>query len=180
MEDKQLSAKQYIRTKARTLPIEKCLVADLYENMGLTMCLLVRKQPDDKYTFASILVDRLCMGVKNSIVNCNFTLSEIEDYESRMNNHAEMEEVSPTYFHNLVFGALDYALELGLKPPTNFEYALWVLDESYVDDGINDIEMGWKGKPFYIQGPYDDKTRVLSKLKASVGEGNFDFAVEEF
>jgi hypothetical protein len=178
MENKKFSPKKYLQENGRKLPVEKCLIADLYNQKGLTLCLIVKRQPGGKYTYANILVDRLCLGVKNSIVNCNLTEEELDDMIDKMESHGPAVEVSITYFHNLIYGAIDYASELGLEPPKDFYLAEYVLDPDLVDDGIDEIEMGYNGKPLYIQGPYDNYRKIISALNASVGIGGYEYITE--
>jgi len=54
----------------------------------------------------------------------------------------------------------------------------YVLDPDLVDDGIDNIEMGWNGKPFYIKGPYDNYRKIISALNASVGPGGYEYIAE--
>ena len=95
-----------------------------------------------------------------------------------MENHAPAIEVTTTYFHNLIYGAIDYASGLGIAPPKDFYLAEYVLDPDLVDDGIDEIEMGCNGKPFYIQGPYDNSRKIISALNASVGPGGYEYITE--
>jgi hypothetical protein len=88
--------------------------------------------------------------------------------------------VSPTQFHNLIYGALDYAAELGLKPPKDFYLAEYVLDENLVDDDIDNIEMGWNGKPLFVEGPYDNTQKILAALNNSVGRDGYKYIVKGF
>ena len=180
MQKNNFSPIKYLKEKGKQLPIEKCLISDNYNKQGFTMCLIVRKQPGGKFTFASVLVDRLCLGIKDSITNCNFTSEQIDKLISDMENNAPLEEASPTYLHNMIYGALDYAAELGLKPPKDFYLAEYVLDENLVDDGIDEIEMGWNGKPMYIEGPFDDTQKILSALNKNVGREGYEFIVKSF
>jgi len=170
-----MNCKKYIIRNGRKIPIYKCLIADGYAEKGLTQCLIIRKQPGGKFTFAFILVDRLCLGVKNAFANCNFTWDQIEDLIAKISSQYEPEDVSPTYFHNLVYGAIDYAGELGLKPHKDFGLAEYVLDPDLIDDGIDEIEMGMDGKPFFISGPYDNVSKILNTLNRTVGEDHYTF-----
>ncbi len=170
-----MNCKKYIIRNGRTLPIFKCLIGDGYEEQGLTQCLIIRKQPGGKFTFAFFMVDRLCLGVKNAFVNCNFTEEQIEDLIEKVFRDYEPEEVTPAYFHNLVYGAIDYAGEFGLKPHKDFGLAEYILDPDLIDDGIDEIEMGLDGKPFFISGPYDNVQKILNALDRTVGEGNYTF-----
>ncbi|HAH57778.1 MAG: hypothetical protein KUL83_07845 [Lentimicrobium sp.] len=179
MKNQAFSPRKYLKEKGRLLTIDKCLIADNFKNNGLTICLIVRAQPGGKFTFASILVDRLCLGVKSCMANCNFTALQIEELIEKSERYGKMNEVDPVYFHNLVYAAIDYASELGFKTPDDFYLAEYVLDPEYIDDGIDDIEMGRNGKPYYIQGPYDDVNRIISTLNRSVGPDGYKF-IREF
>ena len=48
----KFSPKKYLQENGRKLPVERCLIADGYSRKGLTICLIVKKQPGGKYTFA--------------------------------------------------------------------------------------------------------------------------------
>lgn len=178
MENSKFSSKKYLQENGRKLPVEKCLISDRYNQKGLTVCLIIKRQPGGKYTFANVLVDRLCLGIKNTIVNCNLTEEGLDTIIDEMENHAPAVEVTTAYFHNLIYGALDYASELGIEPPKDFNLAEYVLDPDLVDDGIDQIEMGWNGKPFYIRGPYDNYRKIISALNASVGQDGYEYIAE--
>ncbi len=177
----KFSPEKYIRQNGRKLPIEKCLVADGYDEMLLTLALIIRKQPSNYYSFAFFMIDRYCLGVKSTITNCNVIQSTLDDLKSKSSAHyGEMKEVSPVYFHNLVFGAIDYAESLGFKPRNGFETAQYLLQPELVDDGIDDIEFGYEGKPNFIAGPDDNVNLILNTLNRSVGEGNYNFTYPQF
>ncbi len=180
MQKNSFSPKKYLKEKGKQLPIDRCLISDNYTDKGFTMCLIIRKQPSGKFSFGSFLVDRLCLGIKDSMSNCNFTSEQIDELIEQMTRNAPVEEVSPTYFHNLIYGALDYAAELGLSAPKDFYLAEYLLDENLIDDNIDEIEMGWDGKPLYVAGPHDNKQKILSALKQCVGEDGFEYIVKSF
>lgn len=180
MQKNTFSPKKYLKEKGKHLPIDRCLISDNYSNRGFTMCLIIRQQPSGKFAFGSFLVDRLCLGIKDSMSNCNFTSEQIDELIEQMASNAPVEEVSPTYFHNMIYGALDYASELGLSAPKDFYLAEYLLDEELVDDDIDEIEMGWNGKPFYVEGPHDNKQKILGALNQSVGKEGYEFIVGGF
>lgn len=175
----KFSPEKYIRENAKKFPTEVCLIADLYKIKGLTSCFIIKKQPSGKFMFANFLVDRLCLGVKDTIVNCNYFESDLKNiiYEMAV-SQCDFEEVTEIYFNNLIFGAIDYAKELGFNTPKDFALAECFLNENLVNDDIDDIEMGWDSKPFFISGPFDDEKRILAKLNASVGEGNYKYVTK--
>jgi len=179
MKNQKFSPIKYLKEKGKILPIEKCLLADFYEqDNGVTICLIIKKQPSGKFAFANILVDRCCLGVKSSIANCNITEIELNNMLEQMSQHGEMVEVSPEYFHNIVYAAVDYAEELGFSPPKDFYIAEYLLDTAYITDEIDKIEMGKNGKPFYIQGPFDNSKKIIQTLNNSVGKGGYDYIIE--
>jgi len=73
---------------------------------------------------------------------------------------------------HLVWGAVDYARELGFEPHPDFQPAsahLGAWRES------SDITFGRDGVPFYVSGPFDNPVSVTRTLNRSVGEGNFHY-----
>jgi len=177
----KFSPEKYILQNGRQLPIEKCLVADGYDEMLLTLALIIRKQPSNYFSFAFFMIDRHCLGVKNTISNCNVIQSTLDELISKSSGqYGEMKEVSPVYFHNLVFGAIDYAESIGFKPRGGFDIAQFLLQPELVDNGIDDIEFGYEGKPNFIAGPDDNVNLILNTLNRSVGEGNYNFTYPQF
>ncbi|MCK5103226.1 MAG: hypothetical protein KAR17_10440 [Cyclobacteriaceae bacterium] len=177
MTKNKFSPKKYIIEKGRVCPIFQCLVADGYDDMGLTICLIIRKQPSGKYMFTNLMLDRHCLGVKSAFCNCNFDDKQIEEIKQRMQSAGEIEEVDPTYFHNLVYAVIDFAEENGFKPPKDFPLAEKILDPDLIDDGIDEIEVGEEGKPLFINGPYDNVDSIIATLNRNVGEGNYDIII---
>ncbi len=41
------------------------------------------------------------------------------------------------------------------------------------------LECGRNGKPCYFCGPYDDPSNILKTLTKTLGEGNFDYVIED-
>ncbi len=179
MSIKKFSPKKYIKEKGRKIPIYKCLIADKYDDMGLSLCLIIRKQPGGKFMFASFVVDRHCLGVKDASTNCNFEEEQIKEITEKLSMNGRIKKVSRAYFHNLVYAAVDYAEEIGFKPHQDFKLAEYVLEPKLVDDGIDEIEVGMNGKPFFINGPYDDVDKIIATLNTNVGKGNFNYTIGE-
>ena len=171
----KFSLKKYIQEKGRVIPIYQCLVADGYADMGLTAALIIRKQPSEKYMFASFLIDRYCLGVKSSLCNCNFDEHQLEEIKEGLRSVGKIEEVNADYFHNLVYASIDFAAENGFSPDKDFDLAERILNPDLIDDGIDDIEVGKDGKPLFISGPYDNVDSILNTLIKNVGEGGYEF-----
>lgn len=75
---------------------------------------------------------------------------------------------------HLVWGAVNYARGLGLDPHPDFTSAAGHLEPL---DRTSAIQFGHDGKPFYVQGPYDDADRILRALDTNVGSDDFHYLV---
>lgn len=173
------SPQKYIKEKGRALPVEKCLLSDNYSQAGHTICMIVRRQPSGKFMFANYLIDRCCLGIKDTTLNCNLEEEKIEEIVDMMSQNAKVEEISPEQLHNMVYAAYDWGTELGFKPPKEFALSEYMLDSQLIDDGIDDVEFGWEGQPYFLAGPYDDTKRILAILDKNVGKGNYKFTIPE-
>lgn len=177
----KFSPEKYIRQNGRKLPVEKCLIADGYENQSLTICLIIRKQPSGYFTVALFMIDRFCLGIKDAFANCNLQSTDVEDLIGKASAQiGSIDEVSTAYLHNMVYGALDFAESLGFSPHKDFKLAEFILDPNLVDDGIDDIEFGFEGKPYFIAGPYDNAAKIMATLDQTVGRGNYKFTSPDF
>jgi hypothetical protein len=75
---------------------------------------------------------------------------------------------------HLVFGATEYARALGFEPVPGFEKTI---DHLGPWAGPSAIGFGRDGKPFFIQGPNDNASRITNTLERSAGRDNFQFLV---
>jgi hypothetical protein len=170
---------------ASRFPIYKCLVSGDFENRqeaggeGLRTVYFVRKINDGRYAFMFILLDMYCLGVKDA--GCRFcTLGEWEELLERGSGVQEFAEWEPASAKKLVDQAIQYAQSLGLSPHSDYRRVspLWGdVDASQCD---RDFTFGRDGKPCYIVGPFEDNARqsfIVSKLRETVGNGNFDFTI---
>jgi hypothetical protein len=67
---------------------------------------------------------------------------------------------------HLVWGAVDYAGQLGFEPAPDFELAAGHLRPWQQTSAIT---FGRHGVPFYVAGPFDNPARVIRVLTSSVG-----------
>ena len=175
MNTPKFSPKKYLSENRNKLTLVKCVVCDGYKNMGLTVCGIIKQQPSGKFCIALFLVDRFCLGLKNCFVNFNLSENELTDYLQKVAVPDPYVEVSAEYFHNLIYASIDYANGLGFLPHQDFALAQLMLDDSLVNDGIDDIEVGKNGKPFFISGPHDNVTKIRATLDRTVGKGNYEY-----
>lgn len=65
-EQKQCSPQEYIRRRARTLPLGDCYVTSDWQECGEAVACVVRLHPQHTYTVGVYLIDTFCLGVKDS------------------------------------------------------------------------------------------------------------------
>jgi len=162
--------------RAREFPIFECLINPQWQEQGLAHILLSRKQPNGKLIIGVFLVDIFCLGLKNTFCNADIPLEEYENsLKGRMYQETSCINCHPRLAHRIIYGAIEYARDLGFKPNKDFALSRYVLDEPSDVDLFFDVKFGKDGRPFYIAGPDDDSEYIIGKLTKRLGEGNFTF-----
>lgn len=178
-----LSPENYIKQKARALPIQECWINSLWQDEGLAHTLVARIHSNGHFTVGMYLVDLKCLGIKDTMYFFNMDIREYQELLNEMKDNMSMELVEYKLVHNIVFAGEEYAQDLGFEPHKNFRIAEYILEEDTDDIELLDIECGRLGKPFYIRGPYETDLQVLqiiAQLTKSVGIGNFEIANSDF
>jgi hypothetical protein len=103
-----LSPENYIKTRARNLPIDKCYVNQTWEESGFATIVVSRSHSNGNSTFAVFLVDLFCLGVKDAFYRFN----AYEEYNTLLAKLKEQDGIVETEYetvHNIVYGAIEYA-----------------------------------------------------------------------
>ncbi|RLD61028.1 MAG: hypothetical protein DRJ05_03475, partial [Bacteroidetes bacterium] len=74
-----LSPINYIRQKAKKLPIYECLINPDWLEGGLATVYIARQHTNGNITFGSYLVDLLCLGVKDTGYDFNITKTSFQE-----------------------------------------------------------------------------------------------------
>jgi hypothetical protein len=173
----QSSAKRIIYN-ARNYPIHECLISESQEETGLTQILLSRMQPNGNIVFGFYLVDRFCLGLKDTYHDANLSLSKYEnELKASIYQGEPLIDCSVPKAHRIIYGAIEYASSLGFKPHKDFSLSKYILEEPDKIDDTIEIEFGKDGKPFFIAGPYDNADVIIRQLSAKLGVGNFDYLI---
>jgi hypothetical protein len=176
-----LSPENYIRQKARTLPIFECLVNNDWEESGLANITVARQHTNGNLTLGIYLVDLKCLGIKDAFYRFNISESDYREILGKMEENMELESVSYTLAHNIVFAGIEFAEEYGLKPHKDFGVAKYILEEDSDDIELIEIECGQNGKPLYVQGALDNDVRarqIIAHLEKHAGPGNYQYILE--
>jgi hypothetical protein len=146
------------------------------ESRGLSQILVTRMERGN-YLVCSYLVDYWCLGVKSTFGPRKMEPRKYEHFvqQSFDNFEEDFREISLVQAQSIIFGALDYADRLGLKPDPDFERSKIQLGQR--PEQLIDIEFGQNGKPMYVNGPYDNPDKIIDTLRRSVGDGNFHYVM---
>jgi hypothetical protein len=174
----KLTPRQYVKQRARKLPIVKAYINTDFRENGFACCLIARQQGGGKYLIGIYMVDVFCLGVKNSSIKMGLTEQEFQDFtiEYYTSMNMSYKEYEANYVQNVIWGAFEYAEELGFAPPNycDFDITQYILDP--IDEiEFVDIPFGRDGKPFYIAGPHDNVQKIRNTLTKKVGADGYDF-----
>jgi hypothetical protein len=181
------------QARGELLPVERCLInekaaqlllktkgnGDDFEEDGAGGLaeIFVTRLEKNRYLVCSYLVDYWCLGVKDTFGPRKLDRIKYETMVKQAYDRfgQDYREISLEQAQSIIFGAVEYASSLGLKPHRDFEKTKAHLGKP--PEKLLPIEFGKEGKPFYISGPYDNTERIIAKLEETVGEGNFDYLI---
>ena len=171
----QMSVLQHVR-HAREYPIAGCWVMPGWEEGGMAVVVVARRQPDGNILYGNYLVDYYCLGLKNTFFNADIPEGQFRrEVLPEVMQGNEPVEISPALAHELIYGSIEYAEQYGFRPQRDYRRTRDILDlpDTYPRTGT--IEFGHNGKPLFISGPYDNVDAVIRQLNRTAGEGNYDF-----
>jgi len=175
---KQLSPKQYIRTRARSLPVYKCYVNKDWEEAHMAQVIVMRRHVNGNITTGIYLVDLLCLGVKDAAYFFNEPEGELEERFGDGFNEMFM-QIDYALAHNIVYAGHDFALEYDIKPHADFDIAKFILEDDNDAVELIEVEVGHEGKPHLVVRQAGDNADALAKLKKNAGEGNYFYTIGE-
>ncbi|WP_327585035.1 helix-turn-helix domain-containing protein [Nonomuraea sp. NBC_00507] len=140
---------------------------------GMVSVLVARRHTWDRVTVCGYLADVFCLGVKNAIGPDVMDDRELRRFrEFFFGEYAGWQEAPIELARHLVYGSVDYARSLGFEPHDDFAPAADALGKW---EGGSAITFGRDGKPFYMEGPYDDAAKVLRTLRRNLSDEDFDY-----
>ncbi len=172
----KMSPEKYIVKNGRALDFYECLINEGWEENGMATITVSKQMAGGNFIIGFYLLDYFCLGVKNTSYKFNLNKHEYDEFiEMLYSRNGPAVRHDTAFVHNLIFGALDYAEELGFPPNKDFKITEYLLNPDLISDEIDDLEFGKDGKPLFIQGPSDNAAKILGILNKTVGEGNYDF-----
>ncbi|ELS02905.1 hypothetical protein Xen7305DRAFT_00026230 [Xenococcus sp. PCC 7305] len=143
---------------------------------GLGMVLVARKTGYKRFVICSYLIDYWCLGLKDTIGERKMDDVQYRQFiEMAFQGFPEgYQEITLEQAQAIVYGAIDYAAGLGLKPHKDFQKT-----EKHLGTWNNQLKLtfGREGKPYFMSGPYDNTNQIMQTLTKNVGEGNFHYTI---
>lgn len=170
-------SKQTIIHRARSYPVEECLISSDWERgTGLVQIVLARQQPDGAICFGVYLVDKYCLGLKNTFANANFSRTRYEDeIHGRIFEKVEAMTCPLELAHQMIYELIDYARQFGFEPQADFALSQFLLAPRGELKEPYKLTFGQNGKPSFVAGPRDNVMRIIRQLEKTAGPGNFDY-----
>ena len=130
------SEREYIKTRARHLPLGKCYAFGNWKYQKYTPVVVTRCHKQGTFTIGMYIVDMYCRGVVDSEFLFNKPQEELDKLLKTLSEPPVlvMEEMPYEVAHNLVYGAVAFAEEAGIEPDKTFAITQYVLEED--DDRI--------------------------------------------
>jgi hypothetical protein len=177
-----LSPENYIRQKARNLPVYKCLVNSNWKDSGIAQILISRKHTNGNLTTGMYMIDLYCLGARDTFYHFNRPEFEFNELVENMSEGLDMIPIDYALVHNIIHTALEFSEELGFKPHKDFtSVTQYILEEDTDDIELMEIECGLNGKPaFFISDSFSEvqSRKIIHQLEQAVGSGNFDIIDE--
>lgn len=170
-----LSPYRFMREKARKLPLGKCYIAPPdWQEKGMAQIIISRVRPNGNLVMASFLVDTFCLGVKDAGYHENMTPESFQDYLDNYKYGMGLEEISYEEAHNIIYGAIAFAEDGGIKPSKDFDPAGYILENDTEDIPLIEYDFGKNGKHFLIVNANRREMPFYHILKKNLGD-NFEY-----
>ena len=166
--------RKYIIERARTLPLGKCYCnGDFGEEStsGLTSIIVTRLHSNGKIVCGFFLVDRYCLGLKDTFAQARMDPHDIDDYLE----DGEYEPCDYVDAHNMILVAIEFAQEAGIEPHPDFEYTQYVLEDDTDEIPLKEFEYGLNGKHFFVAKNEFEAHHYLPIIQSHLDADSFDY-----
>lgn len=168
------SPEKAIIKRGRNLPLFECNINKDWIYSKLAQIIIARKHTNGNVTFAAYLVDLFCKGVYDTFFKFNVPEADYKAYLKEVREELELVPYSYETLHNIIYGAVEFAEELGIHPHPQFDVTKYLLLEDTDDVPLLDIQFGYKGKPVVVIYDDDKKPEELNILKSRLKEGEYE------
>jgi hypothetical protein len=177
---KQLSPENYIRQRARKLPLYKCLINDDWESANMATIFVARQHASGNLTVCIYIVDLACLGIKDTTYRYNIAEEKLQSLCQNAAARMTFIEIPYNLAHNIIYAAIEYAAEYGFEPVPEFtSITQYILEEDDENIPLINIHCGGEdGKPLYVNTGFDSSAKmrkILEQLERTAGHGNYHY-----
>ncbi|MEX2233186.1 MAG: hypothetical protein WD824_13570 [Cyclobacteriaceae bacterium] len=171
-----LSPKKYILTRARLLPVYKCLVNKSWNEGKLASVTVTRKHSNGNITAGFFIVDMLALGVKKTYFDFNVPEEDFFEWLYESVPEDFLEEIPYPLAHNIIYGAVAFAEEHNMLPHHDFLVTQHILEEDTDDIELIDLTFGLDGKPVLMDASlFDEDDDIDEDEDDDIDEDEDDF-----
>lgn len=160
------------------MPIGRCFVSEEWQTSGMAVVVVTRRHPKGSVTVGLFLVDTFCRGVCDSQYLFSIEEKELDDILRQYMGGSAYKEVGYEEAHNLIYGAIAFAEEVGIEPCDDFKLTQHILEDDTDEIPLIEYEYGRGGKYFLCVPSQLEASRYLPMLRAHLGD-DFDFMVSD-
>lgn len=141
------SERDYIKTRARQLPLGKCYAFGNWKYQKFTPVVVTRCHKQGTFTIGLYIVDMFCRGVQDSEYFFSKSQEELDDLLKTLSEPPVLmlEEMPYEVVHNIIFGAVAFAEEAGIEPDKTFAITQYILEEDDDRIPLMEFEFGENG-----------------------------------
>jgi hypothetical protein len=165
---------------AAKFPVVECLVAEELFETGIGPVNFARETVNGSVAFASFLVDRYCLGVKNAMIGVVSRFEYESNIRDEMAEQCDFRKITPATARRFVEDAVEFARKLGFPPHRDYARARLLFGSIDPAEATEILECGRDGKPVFIRGPFESSARtarILMTLEQACGPDGFSYTL---
>lgn len=172
-----MSDKQFIKEVVRQVPIAECYMDTDYEESGLSYVIVARKHKSEKYTIGCYMIDTFCVGLKDTYY---YVRIDEEEYKKIIERVVETGATKVAYeeAHNLIYGAIAFAEEVGIMPIKDFELTKYILEEDTEEIPLIEYNYGKDGKYYLVASNRLEASKYLPFLEENLESEEYSFVID--
>ena len=165
----------YIKEEIRKMEIGKCYATEGTIKAKMGHVVITRIAPDGTLVMGVYMIDLSGSGLR--FTDCILDLSSdnfMHLLDTLSDDKRKLEEISYELAHNLIYGAIDYAEEIGIEPPKAWQLTQYVLKEDTDDVPLMEFELGVDGHHIILADTASEAQYFQKKFdKLGVNESEY-------
>src|SRR5260370_7943639 len=139
--------------RGREFPLYECWISANWQkdDLGLVEIIVARQQPDGNICFGTYLVDKYCLGLKNTFARAGFSHTRYHDEVPGKLFHEMKSMKCPVELaHQMISPSIDYAVQLGFTPEKDYTLTPSMLAPPVQLADPTDLPFGYTERPLFV------------------------------